>query len=175
MEELARFKELHRKAVDELRIARKGQRPIAALDSPRERRDHWPNDDLWLRNEILLAWVERMSRSDKLQFPLPVEFGLGPRFAESVASLDDGLFDKALKCAVDVLTGRAKNLASRELHRLRVGDSGGDAPRVRSEDGAVAWRAAVEINAPSARRLHYWAVGELIELSQVAIHDDMEA
>lgn len=174
LEELARSKELHRKAVDELRVARKGQRPTAAPDRPRQRRGHWPNDDLWLRHEILLAWVERMSRVDKLEFPLPADFGIGPGFAESVATLDDTLFDKAMKCAVDVLTGRAKNLASRELHRLRVSESGGDAPKVRDEDGAVAWRAAVEINAPSARRLHYWAIGELIELSQVGTHDDME-
>jgi hypothetical protein len=173
-ENLARFKQLHRTAVDELRVARKGQRPVALSDGPRQRRDRWPTDDTWLRNEILLEWADRVSRVDKLKFPLPADYRLGPRFVSSLSSLDDGLFDKAMKCAVDVLTGRAKDLASRDLHRLRVGESGADAPRVRPEDGAVAWRAAVEINVPSARRLHYWSIGDVIELAQVGLHDDME-
>lgn len=172
---IANLKSLHKKAVDELRKARKGQPMPTPDDGPRERRQNWPNDELWLRNEIQLAWIERVPGFDKLRFPLPADYLIGPRFAESMSSLDDGQFDKAMKCVVDVLTDRAKDLASRDLHRLRTGDGGSDAPRVRVEDGAVAWRAAVEINVASARRLHYWAVGNQIELSQVAVHDDMEA
>lgn len=80
-----------------------------------------------------------------------------------------------MKCVVDVLTDRAKDLSSRDLHRLRSGDGGSDAPRTRAEDSAVAWRAAIEVNAASARRLHYWAIGNRIELSQVGVHDDMGA
>ncbi|MBX3195982.1 MAG: hypothetical protein KF727_12895 [Microbacteriaceae bacterium] len=80
-----------------------------------------------------------------------------------------------MKCVVDVLTDRAKDLPGRELHRLRTGESGGDAPRVRPEDGAAAWRAAIELHTPSARRLHYWQVGNRIELARVALHDDMDA
>lgn len=172
---IANLKSLHKKAVDELRKARKGQPVPTQDDGPRERRQNWPNDELWLRSEIQLAWIDRVPGFDKLRFPLPADYLIGPRFAESISSLDDGQFHKAMKCVVDVLTDRAKGLASRDLHRLRTGDGGSDAPRVRAEDGAVAWRAAVEINAASARRLHYWAIGSQIELSQVAVHDDMEA
>lgn len=172
---IANLKTLHKKAVDELRKARKGQPMPPQKDGPRERRHNWPSDELWLRSEIQLAWIERVPGFDKLRFPLPTNYVIGPRFAESISSLDDGQFDKAMKCVVDVLTDRAKDLASRDLHRLRTGDGGSDAPRVRADDGAVAWRAAVEINAASARRLHYWAIGSQIELSQVALHDDMEA
>jgi len=172
---IANLKSLHKKAVDELRKARKGQPMPPQKDGPRERRHNWPSDELWLRSEIQLAWIERVPGFDKLRFPLPTNYVIGPRFAESISSLDDGQFDKAMKCVVDVLTDRAKDLASRDLHRLRTGDGGSDAPRIRAEDGAVAWRAAVEINAASARRLHYWAIGSQIELSQVAVHDDMEA
>jgi len=174
-ESIANFRELHKKAVDELRKARRAKPSPVKLDGPRQRREQWPNDDLWLRNEIELAWIERVPRVDKLRLPLPSDYLIGARFAESLSSLDDSQFDKAMKCVVDVLTDRAKDLASRDLHRLRSGDGGSDAPRVRSEDGAVAWRAAIEINAASARRLHYWAIGSRVELSQVGVHDDMEA
>ncbi len=173
-ESIANFRELHKKAVDELRKARKSQPAPARVDGPHERRERWPNDELWLRNEIELAWIERVARVDKLRLPLPDDYLIGPRFAESLNSLDDGQFDKAMKCVVDVLTDRAKDLASRDLHRLRTGDGGSDAPRIRAEDGAVGWRAAIEVNTASARRLHYWAIGNRIELSRVGLHDDME-
>lgn len=174
-ESIANFRELHKKAINELRKARKGQPTPARVDGPRERRERWPNDESWLRNEIELAWIERVPRVDKLRLPLPDDYLIGPRFAESLNSLDDGHFDKAMKCVVDVLTDRAKDLASRDLHRLRTGDGGSDAARIRAEDGAVAWRAAIEINAASARRLHYWTIDNRIELSRVGLHDDMEA
>jgi hypothetical protein len=34
-------------------------------------------------------------------------------------------------------------------------------------------RVALQLKTPSARRLHYWKVGEAIELSRVVKHDDM--
>lgn len=173
-ESVANLRNLHKKAVDELRKTRKAVPAHVRESGPHERRDTWPDAELWLRHEILLAWVERIPRFEKLQRPLPADYIIGPRFAESISALDDGQFDKAMKCVVDVLTDRAKDLAGRDLHRLRTGDGGSDAPRIRPEDGAVAWRAAIEVNVASARRLHYWAVGARIELSQVGIHDDME-
>lgn len=172
---IVNLKGLHRTAVDELRKTRKAQPLPAQKGGPRARRRSWADDQAWLRSEIRLAWNDRVQESERTQYPLPADYLIGPRFADSVSTLDEGQFDKAMKCVVDVLTDRAKDLVSRDLHRLRTGDGGSDAPRVRAEDGAVAWRAAVEINVASARRLHYWAIGGQIELSQVAVHDDMEA
>lgn len=172
---ITNFKDLHKKAVDELRKSRKGKPVSDHAAGPRDRRDRWPDHRLWLRNEILLAWVERVSPYEKALFPLPGDYLIGHGFIESLGDLDDGQFDKAMKCVVDVLTGRAKDLTSRDLHRLRTGDGGSDAPRVRPEDGAAAWRAAIEINTASARRLHYWVIGNRIELSRVGVHDDMDA
>lgn len=174
-ERIVNFKKLHKQAVLELRKKREKQPAPVPQDGPRRRREDWPNDELWIRHEIQLAWIERVPQFEKLQLPLPTDYIIGSRFAASISALDDGQFDKAMKCVVDVLTDRAKDIAGRDLHRLRSGDGGRDARRVRAEDGAVAWRAAIEIKAASARRLHFWAIGSRIELSQVAVHDDMEA
>jgi hypothetical protein len=34
-------------------------------------------------------------------------------------------------------------------------------------------RVALQQGTPSARRLHYWKIGDRVELSRVALHDDM--
>lgn len=172
---IAHLKNLRARAVNELRSSRKAQAEIVRGRGPRERSDSWPDDEMWIRDEIHRAWSERVSREDKLRHPLPEDYIVGSLFAKSIHALDDAQIDKALKCVVDVLTNRAKDLAGRDLHRLRTGEGGSDAPRVRAADRAVAWRAAIEINSASARRLHYWVIGDRIELSRVGVHDDMVA
>ncbi|OKL55185.1 hypothetical protein BSZ39_00335 [Bowdeniella nasicola] len=79
---------------------------------------------------------------------------------------------KIVEVVVDVLTGRAAELDSRALHRLRTGPGGDDPYRERA-DGAKAYRVAIERNSPSARRLHYWKAGETYEFARVVLHDDM--
>lgn len=167
-------KALHKKAVEELRKARRSTTAAPQQRTPFDRREDWPDDESWVRHEILLAWSARVPRVDKARLPLPDDYIVGPDFAASLLALDEGQFDKAMKCTVDVLIGTAKDIAGRELHRLRSGESGGEAPRTRASDGAIAWRAAIEIHAASARRLHYWAIGQRIELARVSVHDDME-
>jgi hypothetical protein len=173
-ERLVNFQRVHKAAVEELRRARKRQPPPARSLGPRDRRDAWPTDESWLRNEIRLAWVERVQAAEKAAFALPDDYTIGPRFADSLAPLDDNQFDKAMKTVVDALTDRAKDIPGRDLHRLRTGDGGGDDYVVRPEDGAQCWRAAIEINSPSARRLHYWTASGRVELSRIVLHDDME-
>jgi hypothetical protein len=60
-------------------------------------------------------------------------------------------------------------------YALRFGE-GGTPTRFRSADGARAWRCALQVNTPSARRLHWWSVpgseGATIEFASVAVHDD---
>jgi len=58
-----------------------------------------------------------------------------------------------------------------EVPRRRRG-VGGDDPVVVRADGAVCWRASVQRHTPAARRLHYWKLGDQVELSRVALHDD---
>lgn len=172
---LNNFKDLHKKAVDELRKARRNLSAPAVVAGPRDRRDAWPSDESWLRNEILRAWTERVQAAEKPSLPLPTDYVIGPGFPESLSGLDNGQFDKAMRTIVDVLLDRAKDIPGRDLHRLRTGGGGDDAYRVRLEDGAQAWRAAIEIKSASARRLHYWVLDGRIELSRVVLHDDMEA
>ncbi|WP_349826727.1 hypothetical protein [Brevibacterium litoralis] len=155
--------------------ARKSAARATVARVPRsERRDRWPDSGRWIRHEILLAWVETVQAAEKSRFPLPEDYRVGTDFVGSLEILDDGQFDKVMRTVVHVLTGRAKDIAGIELHRLRSGPGGEDAPVVRSSDGARSWRAAVEQNTSAARRLHYWELdGGVIELSRVVLHDDM--
>ncbi|MGW9183838.1 hypothetical protein [Agromyces sp. NPDC055661] len=139
-------------------------RPIA------DRRSDFIDVEAWVRHEVRCAWVERVPACDKADYPLP-DYAVGPDFADSLQALDTEKFAKAVKAVVDVLTGRAERLGSRELHRLRVSDAGGSPYRVR-EDGSYAVRCAIERNTASARRLHYWVLPSGgIELSRIDVHD----
>lgn len=124
-----------------------------------------------VRFAVLRAWVQRIQPVEKEHFPLP-DFVVGDRFADSLAALDDGQQVKALKCIVDVLTDRAKDVPGRQLHALRNGDTGPDVVRA---DGARAFRASIEAETPSARRLHYFKLPDgRVELSRLVLHDDMD-
>lgn len=154
----------------ELREARNA-RPVQESSDGHSPRDQWPDAESWLRHRILNAWAARMVAADKQRYPLP-DYEIGPHFAPSLEALDAGQFTKALRAVVDALTGRAVEVSSRSIHRLRTG-VGGDDPVVERTDGAKAWRVSIESNAPSARRLHYWELpGGRIELSRVVLHDD---
>lgn len=174
-EALARIRELEERHRNSARLLREARRTSVApvVDTPRERRERWPDAESWLRHEIQLAWVGRVPSYEKTRFPLP-EYRVGERFTDSIEALDAGQFDKAMKSVVDALTGRDRELDGRDLHTLRSAINGDAAPRTRG-DGMICWRAAIERNSPSARRLHYWAGnGNPIELSRVVLHDDME-
>lgn len=158
-----------------LREARRGSTPAPASGrSPADRRADFPDIDAWVRHEITCAWVERIPACDKTTHPLPT-YTLGADFAPLLESLDADKFAKAMKAVVDVLTGRAKHMDGRELHHLRISESGG-APYLVRDDGAHAMRCAIERNTASARRLHYWVLpGGRIELGRVVLHDDAAA
>lgn len=122
------------------------------------------------RHEVYVAWVETVPAGEKAQRPLP-QYRVGPDFLASLESEGSGLRAKVVRVVVEVLTGLAESLDGREVHRLRLGP-GGDDPVVVRDDGAVCWRAAVQRNTPAARRLHYWKLGDVVELSRVTLHDD---
>ncbi|MEV7618915.1 hypothetical protein AB0N59_02145 [Microbacterium sp. NPDC089321] len=153
----------------ELREAR-AQRGTVRQD-PHTDRAAWPDDEAWLRFEVLTTWASRTIATEKKHHPLG-DYSVGAGLVPSLLALDDGQLDKALRTIVDVVTGRAAQITARQLHRLREGQGGSD-PYVVREDGAVCWRASIEVNVASARRLHYWQTpGGRIDLSRVVLHDD---
>lgn len=156
----------------ELRDVRSRRAP-SEDDNQRVSREMWPSDEDWLRFEVLTTWAARTIASEKSTYPLgPYTFG--PNFIQSMLALDDGQRDKTLRAIVDVVTGRAASVTGRQLHRLREGMGGND-PYVVRADGAACWRSAIEVNVPSARRLHHWQLlTGAIELSRVALHDDFQ-
>jgi hypothetical protein len=159
----------------ELRVrARARVVPDAAGTSRAQRRDRWASDEEWLRHEIYLAWVERVDASDRGAWPLPGDYRVSDRLADSLAMLDDPLFDKALKAMVDVVTGRVREIPGRELHPLRRGEAGNAPAHVRG-DGSRCFRVYVEQKVPAARRLHFWQLPDgTVELERVVSHDVVE-
>ncbi|MBD3940126.1 hypothetical protein IF188_00245 [Microbacterium sp. NEAU-LLC] len=158
-----------------LRSARKAAAASSAPGDDRAtRRSRWSTDEAWVRHEIYLAWVDRVEPAERADHPLG-DYIVGPRFAESLAPLDDGRFDKAMKAAVDAATGRIREVPGREAHLLRTGDGAGDPPTVRASDGAKCWRAYIEQKTAQARRIHYWILpGGTVELSRIVPHDDVQ-
>lgn len=117
------------------------------------------------------AWATRIPPSEQAQCPLP-RVVFGDLFLDSVEQLTGISAEKIADVVMEVLTGKAQQSAGRALHRLRV-DEGGGSPQVVRSDGARAWRANLQTNTPSARRLHYWELPDgTIELAKVGLHDD---
>ncbi|KRF31113.1 hypothetical protein [Yonghaparkia sp. Soil809] len=146
--------------------------PLA--ESPRSRRARFDAAEDWIRHELYLQWIERFDPATRAEHPLPAAVTFGPRFAASVEALSDPQLSKALRCALEAVTGFIRRTSAREVHALRSGDGGGDRPVIR-DDGARCMRAYIEQNTPQARRLHYWVLpGGEVELSRVVAHDDVE-
>lgn len=120
---------------------------------------------------VLTQWATRTLPAEQLARPLG-EYVLGPRFLDSLGQLEGIKKAKVADVVFEIVTGLAPQLPSREVHHLRTGPGGDDPVRVR-EDGAIAWRASLQVNTPSARRIHYWVVpGRPIEFARVTTHDD---
>ena len=122
--------------------------------------------------EIDLAWARRVPAEQKDDLPLAA-WTVGPNFFASWADVEGVSRAKVVEVIVEVLTGRVYELAGREAHQLRTGMGGDDPPRSR-EDGATCWRVSLQVQTPSARRLHYWHLNDgRIELASIRLHDDM--
>jgi hypothetical protein len=133
----------------------------------------YDDPDQQFRHEVTVEWERSAQGSDRSTWPLR-PYIVGPDFLPSLSRLEGVLRAKVVEVCVDVLTGRAETLTSRELHPLRVSDVGGAEQRVRADDGAKAWRVSLQIKTPSARRLHFWRLCDgSVELSRVGVHDDL--
>lgn len=153
------------------RAAKKGGNAVSTTDRPIPI-DMFPTAEAAARHAILLAWVDRVPAAEKTYRPLP-DYRVGPGFTDSFDSLTDTQTTKALRCVVDILTGR-DDLAARRVHPLRTSDAG-NAPAYVRDDGAVCFRASIESNTASARRLHYWKHPDgTLELIRIVVHDTFE-
>ena len=95
---------------------------------------------------------------------------MGADFLDSLRELQGVSLHRVLDACVHVATGRAAEIPGLELHPLRAG-AGGTEQRQRA-DGARAWRCALQVHSPSARRLHFWRLeGDGVELDRVGTHD----
>ena len=126
------------------------------------------------RYRVLTRWATRTLPSEQLERPLP-DYSIGPRFLDSLSRLEGIKEEKVADVVFEIVTGLAPQIPGREVHHLRIGPGGDDPVRIR-EDGAMAWRASLQVKTPSARRIHYWILpnGD-IELARVTTHDDFDA
>lgn len=137
--------------------------PVTALFSDTESQ---------FRHDVYMEWVTRIPAADKPRRPLPARFDLGPDFLSSLERVQGVSYQKVLSITVEILTGLVDHIPGRQAHRMRS-SRGGDAPDGRrARNGAVIMRANVQTNSPSSRRIHYCSSGGVIELINIALHDD---
>lgn len=164
--------EVERKRTETRDLRKKLQRsrPASRSDSGSEGR--FVDGESAFRHDVYLAWVEAIPAAEKAQRPLPDDWTLGPDFLASLMSVDGVARSKVAEVVVHVLTGLADSMPGRDMHRLRMGP-GGDDPWVERHPGEYCWRVALQQHTPSARRLHFWRRGTQVQLSRVALHDEM--
>ena len=169
--EIERLREEAATQRSELRRAKQdAQRAKRAQRESTEAPTVWSDPERQFRWEVEQAWAVRIPAAEKASLPLG-KYVVLPGFLDSLA--DTGGIDrsKVVDVVVDIATGRVHDIPARETHQLRSGDGG--APARAREDGATCWRVALQINTPSARRLHFWQPpGGPPELSSVRLHDD---
>jgi len=132
------------------------------------------SDERAFLRAVRAAYARRVGEGERLGRPL-LAMRVGSEFLASARGLQGISVEKIVEVAVQVACERAHEVDGREVHPL--GEStGGSRQRTRGRDGAKAWRCALQIKSPSARRLHWWRIpgtgGATIEFASVAVHDD---
>lgn len=150
-------------------LRKAGKRGASTSPAP-----HFADAEQGFRFAVTAAWATRTPVAEQAERPL-VDYAIGPDFLDSLELLEGVSPAKVADVVFEIVTGRVKELPGRDLHQFREG-AAGNAPYVRrSADDATCWRAALQVNTPSARRIHYWVLpGGGVELSRVCRHDDME-
>lgn len=161
-----------RKARTEAATLRRRLGELTGVDDGDERLFLDPEEQF--RFEVQATWAHTIRAAEKQHLPLG-EYTLGPRFLASLDEVEGVKRERVVWTVVHVVTGNARNVNGLELHHLRTGAGGDDPVRVRDADDAVCYRVSLQVNTPSARRLHFWKVpGGTYELSRVVVHDDTE-
>lgn len=121
-------------------------------------------------HDLYNLWLGKVIQPERELWALR-GYQLGPEFLDSVAEQQLVNYKRVVLAAVDVVTGRYKEINGRRAKR--VPDGHPSAPSlVRAADGATAWRMSVQNKANQAARMMWWEMGDCIELSRVAGHDD---
>jgi hypothetical protein len=122
---------------------------------------------------VRLAYARMLDEGQRHEQPLQ-RMRVGPDFLASLRDIEGVEIDKVVEVCAQVAAGIAYTIAAREVHQLRAGLRRAPS-RSRTDDGAQAWRCALQVNTPSARRLHWWSVpgpdGATIEFASVDVHD----
>lgn len=161
LEELRRTKDRVRELERRLRDARA---------SVPDRGDRTIDEERFL-GQLRASYDARYQGDDRSRYPLR-SVRLGQEFLTRVQQLDGVSSDKIIDVCADVAAGRVHEIPGRETHRLKTGEGGAPA-RVRQSDGAGAWRCALQVGTPAARRLHWWELPTGgVELASVGSHDD---
>jgi exosome complex RNA-binding protein Csl4 len=163
-----------RNAENSLKAARTKLRKKSAKTTGQAPAPRFADREQGFRYLVLTAWATRTEPGEQAEHPLP-DYLLGDDFLDSLDHLEGISEAKVADVVFEVLTGLAAQMPSRELHRLRTGNGGDDPARIR-DDGAVAWRASLQVKTPSARRLHFWVLPDgTNEFAKVGVHDDLTA
>lgn len=122
---------------------------------------------------VRVEYARRFDEADRQLYPLQ-KMRVGRSFLERARNLHGIDIDKVIEVCAQVACNRAHEIQGRFVHELTEGVAGRST--VRQSDGAKAWRCALQVGSPSARRLHWWSVsqkdGATIEFASVAVHDD---
>jgi hypothetical protein len=152
-----------------LRIA---EERLAALEQADTAEDPFADGEAFLRG-VAAAYGRIYSDADREDFPLG-QMAVGPGFLESARTLEGIDRSRILDVCAHVAAGRAWHISGLRVHPLRSGRGG--APQRRRPGGAQAWRCALQVGSPAARRLHWWAIpgpgGGTVEFDSVGTHDD---
>ncbi len=134
------------------------------------------SDERAFLRAVRVTYARVVDEGERLERPL-LAMRVGPEFLARARALQGLSVEKIVEVAVQIACERAHEIDGREVHPL--GESaGGSRQRTRARDGAKAWRCALQIKTPSARRLHWWRIpgpeGATIEFASVAVHDDFD-
>ncbi len=132
--------------------------------------------ELQLRYEAHHQYLLTVPPSQRSQWGWHADYKMLPTFLEDVeAQVGYVSRQQVLSAIVDVVSGRYRQVNSREPRPLRKGGGTDSRPAVvRSFDGALAWRANVSHGTPAARRIMWWAPKDgNVELARFATHDDV--
>lgn len=126
------------------------------------------------RHLVEAAWARRIPVAEQPDRELS-DYVVTEAFLDSLDTVEGITTEKVADVVMELLTGIAETSPGRDMHRLRSGPGGDNPARQRAHDGAVCWRLALQVNTPSARRLHAWKLPDgRWELASVRKHDDVE-
>jgi predicted RNA-binding protein with RPS1 domain len=134
------------------------------------------SDERAFLRAVRLAYARSVDEGERLERPL-LAMRVGPEFLARARALQGVSVEKIVEVAAQVACEQAHEIDGREVHPMGE-SSGGSKQRVRARDGAKAWRCALQVKTPSARRLHWWRIpgphGATLEFASVAVHDDFD-